>query len=77
MADPRDTMVRLAPYVYVARVLGLEPARLFAEVADRLPAGDVATLLRGFGARTDVTLRSFGWRTVDTPDGPDFVPVYW
>ena len=77
MADPRDTMVGLAPYVYVARVLGMEPAQLFAEVADRLPAGDVAALLRGFGARTDVTLRSFGWRIVDTPDGPDLVPVYW
>ncbi|RIQ37783.1 hypothetical protein DY240_00400 [Jiangella rhizosphaerae] len=74
MVDPRDTMVGLAPYVHVAGALGLDPARLFTEVADRLPAGDVATLLRTFGARDDVTLRAFGWRVVDTPDGPDLVP---
>lgn len=74
MADPRDTMVGLAPHLHVARELGLDAPRLFADVAARLPAGDVATLLRTFGARTDVRLPGFGWRIVDTPDGPDLMP---
>lgn len=74
MIDPRDTMVGLAPHLHVARELGLDPARLFADVADRLPPGDLATLLRTFGARTDVSLPGFGWRLVDTPSGPDLVP---
>ncbi|MBB5791439.1 hypothetical protein [Jiangella mangrovi] len=77
MIDPRDTMVALAPFVHVARELGVKPARLFAGVARRLPKGDVATLLRVFGARDDVTLESFLWRLVDTPDGPDIVPAPW
>lgn len=72
--DPRDLMVALAPHVHAARVLGRDPALLFADVADRLPAGDLAALPRTFGARKDVTLRAFLWRIVETPDGPDFVP---
>lgn len=73
--DPRDTMVGLAIHVNVARMLGLTPAVLFDEVADVIPAGDVGTLLRTFDARSDVTLQAFGWRLVETPDGPDFVPI--
>ncbi|WP_116950573.1 hypothetical protein [Jiangella endophytica] len=75
LADPRDTMVGLAPHLHVARELGLDAPRLFADVAGRLPAGDVATLVRTFGGRTDVRLPGFGWVLVDTPDGPDFVPA--
>jgi hypothetical protein len=73
--DPRDTMVGLVIHVHVARMLGLVPSDLFDEVADRLPAGEVASLFRTFGARDDVTLEAFGWHVVETPAGPDFVPA--
>lgn len=74
--DPRDTMIGLAIHFHVAQMLGLAPSTLFNDAADRIPAGDVATLLRRFGARDDVTLEAFGWHTVETPDGPDFVPSW-
>ena len=47
-----------------ARVAGV-----FANVADRIGDVRVAALLRAIGARNDVTLGSFGWQLVETPDG--------
>jgi hypothetical protein len=70
--DPRDTMVGLAIHVHVARALSLTPSDLFSEVADRIPAGEVAMLFRTFGTRDDVTLEAFGWLQVHTADGLDF-----
>jgi hypothetical protein len=73
--DPRDVMVGLAVDYFVAQQLGLVPAELFDDVASSLPDGGVPDLLREFGARTDITLRAFGWLLVETPDGPDFTPA--
>jgi hypothetical protein len=73
--DDRDLMVGLAlPYV-VAAQLGTQPRNVFDETATRLPVGPVSDLLRTFGAREDVTLAAFGWRMIETADGPDFIPV--
>jgi hypothetical protein len=73
--DPRDVMVSLAVGHFVAQQLGLVPVELFDEVASRLPGGWMPDLLREFGARTDITLKAFGWLLVETPDGPDFAPA--
>ena len=73
--DPRDWMVGAAVHYVVAQQLGVEPPALFDEVADRLPAGVMADLLRGFGARRDVTLTAFGWVLIETAEGPDFAPI--
>lgn len=69
--DDRDTMVGLALPWVVAHHLGTDPAELFAEVADQIPDPHTAELLRGFGARTDITLRAFGWEMITTIEGPD------
>lgn len=37
--DRRDLLVGLARHHHVARALSLDPARVFADVADRLPPG--------------------------------------
>jgi hypothetical protein len=73
--DPRDVMIALAVYYYVAQRLGQAPARVFNDVASCLPAGWIGDLLRDFGARQDVTFRAFGWQLAQTPDGPDFEPA--
>jgi hypothetical protein len=74
-SDDRDVMVALATYYFVAEQLGLVPAEVFDGVASSLPGGWVPDLLREFGARNDITLESFGWLLVETPDGPDFTPA--
>lgn len=73
--DPRDVMVGLAADYFVAQQLGLVPGELFDDVASSLPDGWVPDLLREFGARTDITLKAFGWLLVETPEGPDFTPA--
>jgi hypothetical protein len=73
--DPRDVMVSLALHYVVAQKLGLVPPDLFNEIAACLPDGSMPDLLRNFGARQDVTLEAFGWELVQTPEGPDFIPI--
>lgn len=73
--DPRDVMVSLAVDYFVAQRLGLVPGELFDGVASSMPGGWVPDLLREFGARSDITLKAFGWLLVETPDGPDFTPA--
>ena len=74
MGESRDLLVGLAlPYV-VAREVGVDPAGLFAAIAERIPGSSVAPTLVEFGSRRDVGLASFGWIRVETPDGPDFIP---
>jgi hypothetical protein len=71
--DPRDVMVGLAVFYFVAQQVGLVPSGLFDQIASRLPDGWVPDLLRKFAARQDVTLKAFAWQLIQTPDGPDFV----
>lgn len=73
--DPRDDMIFFAPYTHVARELGVNPTELFDSAA-AYAAPDLANDMRVFGRRTDVTLRVFGWRQIDTPDGPSFEMVH-
>ncbi len=70
--DPRDLMIGFALHHAVARMLEMVPAELFEEVAAQLPDGAIKDLLRQFGARDGITVESFGWERVETPDGPDF-----
>jgi hypothetical protein len=72
--DWRDLMIGLALPHVVAGEIGVDPAVLFTEIADRVPDSAVAQALVEFGSRRDVDLASFGWARVETPDGPDFVP---
>jgi len=69
--DWRDLMVGMALHFWVAGELALDAPALFGGVADRLPDTPVGEVVRTFGLRSDVTLGVFGWRVVDTPDGPD------
>jgi LAO/AO transport system kinase len=69
--DPRDVMVHLAPFHDAARRLGFDPIEIF-DAATRGSNGPHAELLRGFARRNDVTLESFKWHLVDTPEGPSY-----
>ncbi len=66
-------MTAVALHYVVAIDLDMSPAALFSEVADRLPHGATADLIRQFGARTDVTAGAFGLRRVETTDGPTYL----
>jgi hypothetical protein len=68
-------MVSLARHHYVARQLGLDPAEVFITAVSGLPDENVRNLYRTFGARNNVTLTSFGWKVIQTDDGPDFARV--
>jgi hypothetical protein len=69
--DWRDDLVAFAPYVHVARALGVDVPTLFDDAAAHA-VPDLADVMQTFGRRTDVTLGAFGWRQVETPDGPTF-----
>jgi hypothetical protein len=71
VTDWRDDLVAFAPYFHVARALSVDVATLFDDAAD-YAAPDMAQTMQTFGRRTDVTLGAFGWRQIDTPDGPTF-----
>jgi hypothetical protein len=73
-ADVRDLLVGLALPHVAARELGIDPVRLFTEVAGRVQGTPVAQILVEFGHRRDVDLPSFGWERVETAHGPDFIP---
>ena len=75
--DDRDAMVGLAPFVDAAQRMGISASQLFEAVASRLDGHRVGDLYRTFGARKDVTLAAFGWDLVESPEGPDYVPVPW
>lgn len=66
--DRRDVSLGLAVFHHCARKLGLSPIELFDEAA-RYASPPLANLLTEFGRRTDVNLRSFGWREVNTVEG--------
>jgi hypothetical protein len=74
--DWRDDLVALAPYYYVARELNVVPVELFDEAAS-YAVPELAQVLSRFGRRTDVTLGVFGWRRIETPEGPTFEMLNW
>lgn len=64
----RRVEVALAVYHHVARRLGLNPIDVFEDAA--VYAGEtIAPIMLAFGRRDDVTLSSFGWRELQTPQG--------
>ena len=73
--DPRDVMVGLALHFDAARRLGLDPVVTFEDAASRIADPRMRALLRDFGHRDDITPAAFGWRVVETPDGPDYAPT--
>jgi hypothetical protein len=70
--DDRDVMLALAPYHDCARRLGLDSTAFFEQVANAGPPR-FRDLVRGFGRRHDVTPAAFGYRLVETSDGPSYV----
>jgi hypothetical protein len=74
--DWRDDLVAFAPYYYAARQLGLSPEELFNEVAT-FAVSELADIMRTFGRRRDVTLGAFGWRRVETSEGPTLEMLGW
>ena len=66
--DRRNVSLGLAVYHHCAHKLGLSPIDLFDEAAGYANP-PLADLLMQFGRRTDVNLRSFGWRELVTPEG--------
>jgi hypothetical protein len=70
--DWRDLLIAPAPLHDCARRLGLDPASVFDEAATHGPA-TVAQHVKRFGAHTDVTPASFGFRLdEDAPGGPSY-----
>jgi hypothetical protein len=69
--DWRDLLLALAPYHDCARRLGLDPAEVFDEAAERSPAA-LREVVREFGRRSDVTSAAFGFFVEDTPEGPRY-----
>jgi len=66
--DKRKVEVSLAVYHHCARQLGINTVDLFEEVASYATPSFADTLIR-FGRRSDVTLKKFGWRERQTPEG--------
>jgi hypothetical protein len=67
--DWRDTLVGFAAAWHVAGLLGLDPARLFEDVAS-FSTPEFAELLRDFARRRpeDRSLEAFAWIDCSTPD---------
>jgi len=76
VTDWRDDLVFFAPYVHVARTLCQDVSALFDKAA-LYAAPDLATIMQKFCRRQDITLGAFGWRQIDTADGPTFESVGW
>lgn len=69
--DNRRVEVGLAIYYHTAVKLGLRPPDLFAEAAVFAP-DDLANRLVAFGNRDDITLKKYGWKEINSPDGIQF-----
>jgi hypothetical protein len=69
--DWRDDLVAFAPYYCVAQDLGVAPSEFFDEAAV-FAVPELAGLMKKFGRRVDVTLGAFGWRRIETKEGPTF-----
>lgn len=64
LKDWRDLLVAMAPYHDCATRIGLDPARFFDEVSREAPQ-TLASTVRTFGQRRDITPSAFGF-TVTT-----------
>jgi hypothetical protein len=53
---------------HIARKLGMNTVDLFDEAAGFV-GEEIGEYLRGYGRRSDVGLRKYGWREIKTPDG--------
>lgn len=67
----RNLEAALVVYYHCALKLGMEPQTLFDDAA-HYASGDLGERLEVFGRRSDVSLKSFGWREIKTPDGIRF-----
>jgi hypothetical protein len=74
--DWRDDLVELAPYYCAAQELGIGRAELFDEAAS-YAVPELAHVMSTFARRTDVTLAAFGWRRIETPEGPTLQMLNW
>jgi hypothetical protein len=74
--DWRDDLVAFAPYHYAAQELGQSPVDLFDDAA-LCAVPDLASVMQTFGRRQDVTLGAFGWRRIQTPEGPTLEMLGW
>jgi hypothetical protein len=66
--EKRRVEVALAVYYHVARKLDLNPIELF-ENAAVYANEEFASKLLSFSRKPGVTLNSYGWREITTPDG--------
>jgi hypothetical protein len=69
--ENRDVTKSLAVFHHCARQLDLDPKTLFDDAA-QFASEPMASLMRDFGARSDIALQSFGWREMRTPEGIRF-----
>ena len=58
----------LAVHHHIARKMNVNTVDLFDEAAGYV-AGEIGEYLRGYGRRSDVGLRKYGWREIKTLDG--------
>ncbi len=73
--ENRRVEVGLAVFHHCARKLGKNTVDLFDEAAE-FATTDFAGTLRKFGRRSDVTLRKFGWRELNTSEGVKYTFSY-
>lgn len=73
--EKRKVEVGMAVYVHVARKLGLDPAKVFADAAV-YAAPAIAAAMLAFSQRHDVTLSKYGWQELKTPDGVKYKFTY-
>ena len=66
--DNRRLEFSLVVYYHSAAKLGIDPPELFTEAAG-YAAHDLAIQLVTFGNRADVTLKKYGWKEIDSPEG--------
>jgi hypothetical protein len=72
--DDRDVMVGLALYYDCAERLDIEPIHVFGSASRSASAAMRATVMI-FARCHDVTLKAFGWRLLELPDGPCYRPA--
>ena len=58
----------LVVHHHIARKMNVNTVDLFDEVAG-IMGGEIGEYLRGYGRRSDVGLRQYGWREIKTSDG--------